>query len=239
MTAEICSTVESVNPFTPPPGFVRVPPKASSSLITLTKKYDIILGSSSKWRRTVLEASGCRCVDIIAPEVDEKSIRGSSPLETTYKITKAKADAIMDEIGDSGWTGLLVCSDQVSLCDGECREKPVDAAEARRFIRSYTDDGLPVTTVSTMVVVDIETGKRAYGNHQATVRFAPIPPSVVDRLVEPGHPIYTCSGGFSIDDPIMGQYCISVDGGVDAVMGMPLGLLEKLIVEVTSETNTQ
>ncbi|KAF4739456.1 hypothetical protein FOZ62_013092, partial [Perkinsus olseni] len=66
--------------------------------------------------------------------------------------------------------------------------------------------------------------------------FAPIPPAVIDRLVEPGYPIYTCSGGFSIDDPIMGQYCTSVKGGVDAVMGMPLGLLEKLIVEVTSDT---
>ncbi|KAF4682051.1 hypothetical protein FOZ60_011209 [Perkinsus olseni] len=219
-----------------PPGSVRVPPKADRSLIDLTKKYDIILGSSSKWRRTVLEASGCRCVDVISPDIDEKSIRGSTPLETTYKITKEKADAIMDRIGDKGWTGLLVCSDQVSVCDGECREKPETVEEARRFIRSYTDEGLPVSTISTMVVVDIETGRRAYGNHEATVRFAPIPPAVVDRLVEPCSPIYTCSGGFSIDDPIMGQYCTSVKGGVDAVMGMPLGLLEKLIVEVTSDT---
>ena len=200
--------------------------EASDWLRQFCCQNDVILGSSSQWRRKVLTQAGCRIVDALDPAIDEKAIRHPSAEELVIAISNAKADALVPRIG--GRKAFLICTDQVALCDGEIREKPTSEEEARRFIRSYSEESKPVSTCSGVVVVDLSSGRRVHGTFFNHIFFKPIPPRVVDEIVT-APIVYTCCGGFSVDCPVMGAYVSHIEGGIDGVMGMPLGLLESLL----------
>ena len=200
----------------------------SSWLKQFCEDHPVILGSSSQWRRKVLSQAGCRTVDAMDPAIDEKAIRLPSAEALVLAISHAKADALMARLADGKrQEGFLICTDQVALCDGVIREKPESESEARAFIHSYSEEGKPVATCSGVVVVNIASGRREEGTHMNEIFFKRIPPAVVDEIVA-GPVVYTCCGGFSVDWPVMGEYVSSISGGVDGVMGMPLGLLETL-----------
>ena len=202
-----------------------VKPRASEWLQNFCQSNTVVLGSSSQWRKQVLDEAGCKIASCVAPDIDEKAIRAPSAQEMSMLITRAKAEAVLMKL--PGKSGYAICSDQVAVCNGEVREKPESEEEARRFLKSYSEDQLPVSTVTSVVVINLSTGKRAEGSHTALVHFSQIPPEAQDTIVH-GKIIYTCCGGFSVEDPAMGKYVRHIDGGVDSVMGMPLGLLESL-----------
>ena len=189
----------------------------------------MILGSSSKWRRKVFTKAGCRIADAMDPNIDEKAIRDTNCEKLVLAISNAKADAILARMDPTRHTPemYLICTDQVALCDGVIREKPETEFEAREFIKSYSEESKPVVTCSGVVVVHVSSGKRTEGTFYNTIRFNPIPAEIVHQIVH-GDVVYTCCGGFSVDDPVMGAWVHSIEGGVDGVMGMPLGLLEGL-----------
>ena len=191
----------------------------------------MILGSSSKWRRKVFTNAGCRIADAIDPNIDEKAIRDPDCEKLTLMISNAKADAIMSSgrLADKPNPAMfLICTDQVALCDGVIREKPESESQAREFIESYSEEGKSVVTCSGVVVVHVSTGRRTEGVFYNKISFNKIPDEVVDQIVN-GDVVYTCCGGFSVDDPVMGAWVKSIEGGVDGVMGMPLCLLEDLL----------
>jgi septum formation protein len=205
---------------------------ASSWLQTFFASHSVILGSSSQWRRKVVESAGCVVSGTIDPAIDEKAIRHEDPEELVIAISNAKADSILTTKSDQIESGqFLLCTDQVAMCEGVIREKPVDESEARFFISSYSDKHLPVRTCSGVVVVDLATGKRVSGAHYNEIQFKRIPDDVIEKIVN-GNVVYTCCGGFSVDDPVMGAWVESTQGGMDGIMGMPLGLVEKLFREI-------
>ena len=191
----------------------------------------MILGSSSQWRRKVFTKVGCRIADAMDPNIDEKKIRRPDPEKLVLAISHAKADSLMSRVCVADG-GFLICTDQVAVCEGVVREKPESPEEARKYIHSYSTEGKPVETCSGVVVVDITTGKRVEGTYWNSIWFSPIPQTVVDEIVA-GSVVYTCCGGFSVDCPIMGKYVLNIEGTIDGVMGMPLGLLEELFTKIS------
>ena len=213
---------------------------APPSLVSFSQSHPLILGSSSEWRRKVLEIAGCSVHSCVSPDIDEKAIRARTPEEMSMLIARAKAVAVHAKIKDtvsiatsSRLPRIVICSDQVAVCDSVVREKPESEEEARKFIASYSS-GSPVSTVTALVVSDLVSGRTAEGTHTATVKFKPISEASIDKLVK-GRVVYTCCGGFSVDDPEMGKWVEKIEGGVDSVMGLPLCLLSDLIEQVISE----
>jgi septum formation protein len=211
--------------------------KASPWLQRFCEDHAIILGSSSKWRRKVMTSAGCRVYDAMNPDIDEKAIRDTDAEKLVLAISNAKADALLPRIQEKSNPELyLICTDQVSICDGVIREKPESTEEARRYIHSYSTERKPVITCSGVVVVHVASGRREQGVFYNTIKFQIIPDKVIDEIVN-GDVVYTCCGGFSVDDPTMGAWVESIEGGVDGVMGLPLELLENLLKNLTSAVN--
>ena len=203
--------------------------RASPWLRRFCEDHAVILGSSSQWRRKVLSTAGCRTVDAMDPAIDEKAIRFDDCEELVLAISNAKADALMSRIDHkmAGPELYLICTDQVALCDNKIREKPETIEQAREYIHSYSEESKPVETCSGVVVVHVASGVRTQGVFYNKVWYNRIPESVVEEIVN-GKVVYTCCGGFSVDCPVMGKWVKTIEGGVDGVMGMPLGLLEDL-----------
>lgn len=190
----------------------------------------ILLGSRSASRRALL----ARIVpgfnpetDAIAADIDERAIRTDDPERLPMRLAHAKADALLP--GIAGQT-LLLTSDQIVLWEGELREKPESAEEARRFLQSYGQH--PARTLTAVVVHNTTTGRRVAGEDSAWAHFHPIPDAVITQLIAEGAILHT-AGGFQIENPLLAPYVRQIEGEPESIQGLPLALTTRLLVEAT------
>lgn len=186
----------------------------------------IILGSSSKRRQGVLKGLGWD-FQVMSPDIDEKAIRAAKPQDMVLAIATAKAQALLPKIKEPA---ILITADQVVLCNGEVREKPANPEQAKQFWQSYSA-GQPAETISAVVVTNTQTGQQAKGVDPAKIFFKPVPAEIIDQLMAKGE-IFTASGGFIHEDPLIFPYIDHMEGATDSISGLPLELLAKLITEV-------
>lgn len=186
----------------------------------------IILGSSSKYRKEVLDNKGYQ-FEVMSPDIDEKAIRVEDHYQLPLILARAKAEALIPRISEEA---LVITADQVVVCNGDLHEKPRDEEEVKIFLKKYSK-GYPAETVSALVVINTKNGKRAEGVDLAKIYYKPIPDEVIREFIEKGDP-FTKAGGFEINSPILHSYEHKTEGAEDSIMGMPLELLERLIEEV-------
>eukprot|EP00211_Chloroparvula_japonica_P015288 CAMPEP_0119123156 /NCGR_PEP_ID=MMETSP1310-20130426/3184_1 /TAXON_ID=464262 /ORGANISM="Genus nov. species nov., Strain RCC2339" /LENGTH=202 /DNA_ID=CAMNT_0007112913 /DNA_START=79 /DNA_END=683 /DNA_ORIENTATION=- len=188
----------------------------------------IVLGSSSKWRRAVLERMypGHAFVQL-SPDIDEKSIRHDSPGVLPALIADAKMEALLEKFPEQVEDALLIASDQVASYGGVIREKPRDEAEARLFLASYR--GSSVQTYSAIAVMNTATGKRRCEVDVATIHVREdLPDAVIDAMIAKGD-IFTCCGGFAIEDEGFSKYITHIEGEQSSVEGFPASVVDRLL----------
>mmetsp|Transcript_34024 Transcript_34024/g.67359 ORF Transcript_34024/g.67359 Transcript_34024/m.67359 type:complete len:222 (-) Transcript_34024:120-785(-) len=199
----------------------------------------VLLGSSSKWRRKVMEQQGMPIFGGMSPDIDEDAIRDPDPSKLCGMIARGKRDELVKRLGEKkgpeGFDcGFVICSDQVAFCNGEIREKPKNREEHLRWLSDYGDKGHPVTTFTAVTVFHWPSGVTASGIDRASVHFKSIPDDAKQKLADT-EMLYTCSGGFAIDIPEMSSFIERIDGDEDSVMGLPVRLLGKLLLQCEKE----
>ena len=111
----------------------------------------LILGTSSQFRRKFFQEnfsefliSDGKFEQFISPDIDEKAIRDSDYEKLCQKIAIAKCDAILKDYQEKlPQDSIILTFDQVVVCKGQLREKPVDEAQARKFLKSYSGNHFP------------------------------------------------------------------------------------------------
>lgn len=182
----------------------------------------LILGSSSLYRRSILERAGY-IFESMSPNIDEKAIRSEDPRELVMMLANAKADALLDRVREPS---VIIAGDQVCYVEGEIREKPESDEEVRRYLRSYREH--PAELFNGLTVVNTETGKRATGVQITSVYFKDLSDETIEMLVTL-EDAKRCAGGFKAEDPRVFPYIDRIEGGEDGTAGMPLDLLRELL----------
>ncbi|KAJ3276383.1 hypothetical protein HDV01_005006 [Terramyces sp. JEL0728] len=185
----------------------------------------IVLGSSSSFRAGLLKSRGLAFTQK-SPDIDEKSIgvhhrKANKADLLVLEVARAKATALLETVKEHS---ILITCDQVVVCNGKIREKPVDELEARNYLESYAD--YPAETHSAIVVVNTASGKSASGVDVAKQYFHRIPSDVIAQAIKEGN-VMKSAGGFLIDDPLFTPYLKSREGEEDSIIGLPLDLLER------------
>jgi septum formation protein len=198
---------------------------------------EFILGTSSANRKQVIELLQWKFRQM-SPNIDEKAIRCEDPMMLPQLIAHAKAEAILDRLRQEGVTEekIVLTADQIVLFEGQVREKPTSAEEARFFLSSYSNKS--VSTVSAVVVTHYPSGMKAANIDVATVYWGTIPNEVVQDVVARGA-TYDCAGGFRIEDEALNPLITGVDGALDSIMGMPVQLTLRLVDEVIQQVQQQ
>ena len=195
-------------------------------------KLPIILGSSSRFRKSVLERHGW-LFTTMSPDIDEKAIRCEDPLELPVKIAIAKANALLERFDSTSNPSILITADQVVLFKGVVREKPINAEEAQAFLSSYSNSS--VSTVSAVVATCIPSRKQASAVDISTVHWSTISQETVDKVLARGV-VYSTAGGFVIEDDDLQHLVVSIDGSKDSVQGLPMKCLVDVITKALDET---
>eukprot|EP00249_Psilotum_nudum_P015447 c25333_g1_i3 orf=182-760(+) len=167
----------------------------------------IILGSKSAARQAILKEMGFEYT-IITADIDEKAIRRDKPEDLVMALAEAKAEAILSKLAtldvincktDSEPT-LLITADQVVVHEGLVREKPCCEEEARHFIKGYSMAA--ASTVGSVLVINLTTGKKSGGWDTAEIYFHQIPDEVIDSLINEGSVLYV-AGGLMVEHPLI------------------------------------
>ena len=99
------------------------------------KKYDIILGSNSPRRKQLLEQSGIP-FRVLGKQTSEDFPKSLSPEEIVLFLSKNKSKAYTEEL--SAKNTIVITADTIVISDGEILNKPSDAAEAEKMLRSLS-----------------------------------------------------------------------------------------------------
>ena len=189
----------------------------------------LILGSSSKYRKEILEKAGY-VFDVMIPNVDEKLIKEDDPYKRPLVLARAKADALVEEIKEPS---LVITSDVVVICNGKLYEKPESENEARKFLKEYSKGVVP-KAICAIVVTNTETKEKFEGTDTAKVFFKPFSDSMLEEFIKHGEPL-TRAGGFGIQHPIMSPHVDKLEGAEDTIVGLSLNLLKRLLKQTKIE----
>ena len=84
--------------------------------------------------------------------------------------------------------------------------------------------------MGSLVVTDALSGRQWSAVDEARVVFRPIPPSVVEALIEEGS-VYQCAGGLMVEHELVTPHIERMEGSMDSIMGLCKATLERLLDE--------
>lgn len=196
----------------------------------------LVLGSKS-WSRRTLLSELVSDFSTAAAGIDEAAIRDDNPRKLVLLLGHAKADAllaaksVLPERPERRGRHLMITGDSVVTHKGRILEKPASKKEAREFLESYATG--PATTVSSIVVTDLESGVRWDGVAEAEVHFRPLPNDVIVDLIENGGSMES-AGGLRIEHPAVEKYTDYILGEKSAIMGFSTLLCDDLLKRAVS-----
>ena len=181
----------------------------------------IILASQSPRRRELLHL--IRLDHEVQPaNVDETQKPDETPRVYAERVAREKALAIAREQGDA----VVIAADTIVVVDGDVLGKPNDAESAAAMLARLSDR---THLVDTAVAV-VRNGTVVSDVEEVDVTFRALDAAEIQRYIATGEPMdkagaYGIQGyGATIVKRIRGDYF--------AVMGLPLGLLVRLLGKV-------
>jgi len=191
--------------------------------VTTIDQVDLILASSSRYRRELLARITSRFRQV-APRVDETPRLGETAGRLAARLALAKARALVR----SERNALLIGSDQVADLDGTMVGKPGDADGA--VAQLLASSGRVVTFHTALCVIDTRTPQpRAFRAMDRTrVHFRALHRDEIERYVEREQPL-DCAGSFKAEALGIALFERITTQDPTALIGLPLIALCRLL----------
>ena len=174
----------------------------------------LVLGSTSQYRRTLLERLGIPFT-VAASNVDESQLPGESPVDLVHRLARSKAEAVAKRHARS----LIIGSDQLAVCGQEVLGKPGSGERAIAQLKSLS--GQRVAFHTAVHVVNSDTGGNEGHVDVTTVHFRTLSENEIRRYVTKDKP-YDCAGGFKAESLGITLFNRIDSQDPTALVGLPL-----------------
>ena len=158
----------------------------NSSAGAMTGSRALVLGSTSRYRRELLERLRVP-FEMAAPDVDETPLVGEAPLALAQRLALAKAQAVAAKFPHA----VVIGSDQVADLHGEPLGKPGTHARATEQLRRMR--GQVVVFQTALAVVCAETGFVQQDVAAVRVLFRDLSDAEIEAYLVAEEP-YDCAG---------------------------------------------
>lgn len=182
----------------------------------------LVLASTSIFRRELLARLGIP-FQTVAPDVDETPLANESAKQTSWRLSRAKAQAAAEFFPDA----LIIGSDQVALLGDQQLGKPMTHDNAVRQLRSMR--GQPVIFYTALTLFNARTGVTQTEVAINTVKYRALTDAQIESYLLKEQP-YNCAGSAKSEG--LGIALISSMEGDDpnALVGLPLILLVNMLL---------
>ncbi len=188
----------------------------------------LVLASTSIYRSQLLSVLQTPFLTD-APDVDETPLAGEDARQTSWRLSRLKAEAVAARHPDA----LIIGSDQVALLDGEQLGKPLTHDNAVRQLRAMR--GKTVSFFTALSLLNARTGDMQTEVVETRVTFRNVNDDQIENYLLKEQP-YHCAGSAKSEG--LGIALIEKIEGSDpnALIGLPLialiDMLEKQGVNV-------
>ncbi|WP_439134747.1 Maf family protein [Pseudomaricurvus sp.] len=182
----------------------------------------IVLASSSKYRRQLLEKLGLSFVTA-SPEVDESQHPQESPQELAQRLSKSKAQALAERFP----AHLIIGSDQVAEVDGTPLGKPLTHDAAIHQLSQASGKLLKFHTG--LALLNSATGHCQYSCSTYEVQFRTLSHQQIDAYLKKEEP-YDCAGSFKSEGLGIALFEYIRGDDPNSLVGLPLIELTKLLL---------
>lgn len=181
----------------------------------------IILGSTSPYKRDLL-AEVVKDFVVEDSRVDERAHHRSTVEETVRVLSELKAQAVMKN--HLGTTTLIITTDVAGELHGEFLGKPDSLEEARRMLRSYSEQEVLIWCGTT--VADAKTGAITTHVEKAVVSFAKLSDDMIESYLEEKQPLDK-GGAIAIEEIEDRGFVTGVTGEYEAIIGISMQFVKQ------------
>ena len=202
------------------------------------KKHGFVyLASQSPRRRQLLDQLGVRHELLLAsPDEDaealEEHIAGETPAAYCERVTQLKLAAAVARLKKRGLPPApVLCADTTVALGRRIFGKPVDAADASATLARLS--GRTHRVMTAVALASAGGRARTSALSVSTVRFAPMPASVIEHYVASGEP-FGKAGAYAIQSRIA-AWIERIGGSYSGIMGLPLHETAQLLLDAGVE----
>lgn len=186
----------------------------STSFPPSTASRALILGSTSRYRRELLERLRLP-FDVVSPEVDETPLAAESPHDLAWRLALAKAHAVARLYPDA----VVIGSDQVADLDGVALGKPGSHDRAAAQLRQMR--GRTVVFQTAVAVVCHASAFEQTRLASVQVRFRDLGDDDIEHYLRTEQP-YDCAGSAKSEGLGIGLLASIDSDDPTALIGLPL-----------------
>lgn len=187
----------------------------------------LILASSSPRRAEILTSVGWPFEKHVA-DIDESERVGEKAADYVVRLAREKAAAVAVQ-----YPGQLVLgADTTVVINGQIIGKPVDLDDARRMLTLLSDNWHEVLTGVAIVRDDLVRS----GIQSTRVKFAPMNRDEINFLAERGEPLDK-AGAYAVQAQAA-LFIEGIEGDYWNVVGLPVGLVYRLVADSVAEART-
>lgn len=192
--------------------------------------YQIILGSQSPRRKSLLEGMGLNFTIEVIP-TDEEFDATAPPDIIATSIALKKGACFMEKVKDK--KHLVITADTIVSIHHRILNKPGDKAEAMEMLTSLSGN---MHTVYTGVCITTHEGQETFVS-ATDVYFNHLSPQELDYYIETCKP-YDKAGSYGVQEWIGYVGIKKIEGCFFNVMGLPLNDLYKKLKKYSIDANT-
>jgi septum formation protein len=187
-----------------------------------TDTQRLILASSSPRRRELLREARYD-FEAIDPAHEEPGldIPGLTPAQRAEALAYFKARSVFERRPGA----VVLGADTICAVDNEVMGKPEDAGHARRMLRKLSRT--PHRVITGVALLSAE--RRRIASEVTMIQMRPMSPSELDAYIASGEWIGK-AGGYAIQETA-DRFVTRVDGSFSNVVGLPMGLVRRLLSE--------
>lgn len=187
----------------------------------------LVLASQSPRRSELLTRAGF-LFSVTSPQISEIPDENLNLQDQIKDLAYQKAMACL-EAGKvlKGQGNLVLSADTVVVLDGEILGKPKDVQENKHYLSRLSARTHQVITA--VCLVEADTGRFVTDCDTALVTFASLSDTEMDQYVAT-HEGLDKAGGYGVQGGAS-RFVAKIDGAFDTVMGLPVALVERLLLE--------
>lgn len=188
----------------------------------------LILGSSSAYRRALLERLGIP-FSVISPDIDETPLANEHPAATARRLAREKAQAVARQLPADQKNTLIIASDQVAVVGNQLYGKPGNHEKAVAQLQSLS--GKTVVFETALCLYDALNDHAQEELVSTEVEFRTLARDEIEAYLHK-EPAYDCAG--SAKSEALGIALLDRLSGDDptALVGLPLIALCRLLRRV-------
>ena len=187
----------------------------------------LILASNSPRRRELLENAGFQ-FDVRPSGIEETRLPGEPPEDFARRLARDKA---LDVAKQSKLGSLVLGADTVVAVNGQILEKPVDAADATRMLRTLS--GRTHRVITGVCLVRAPESVLAWTHETTSVTFRNLSDDEIGSYVASGEP-FDKAGGYAIQG-LASRFVPRIEGCYFNVVGLPIPLVYEIVRAVDSK----